>query len=279
MPRSPRKSFRTAHSLGLLLPFAIASLHLSAQSESVAGPQTQSTTLSPTAQSPLRFEVASIRPHRFSGDEPSDRRVFPGGRFIAAATSVRTLLRIAFGADDNRMSGAPSWIDNETFDINAATVDHAEVKTPQQFQQVILSLLEERFQLKFHREQKEGTVYWLELDKPGKPGSALKLSTPESEPNMSTNSNGSRVVMKASKTSMTDFAAALRRQAGRPVEDHTDLKGSFDFQIQWAPEETPDSADPSLITVLKEQLGLKLQSARGAIEILVIDQIAHPSAN
>lgn len=85
--------------------------------------------------------------------------------------------------------------------------------------------------------------------------------------------------MKASKASMTDIAAALRRQAGRPVEDHTDLEGSFDFQIEWAPEETPDSVDPSLFTVLKEQLGLKLQSAKGIIETLVIDQIAHPSAN
>jgi len=279
MTRSPGKSFRTAQALGLLLPFAIASLLLSAESQSVGGSQTQSTTLSPTAPPPVRFEVASIRPHRFAGDEPSDRRVLPGGRFIATATSARTLLRIAFGTDDNRMSGAPSWIDNETFDINATTADHAEVRTPEQFQQVILSLLEDRFQLKFHREQKEGPVYWLELDKPGKPGLALKLSTPESEPNLSTNSNGSKVVMKASKASMTDVDAALRRQAGRPVEDHTDLKGSFDFQIEWAPEETPDSTDPLLATVLKEQLGLKLQTAKGAIEILVIDQIAHPSAN
>jgi uncharacterized protein (TIGR03435 family) len=226
----------------------------------------------------MRFEVASIKQHQFAGNEPSDRRVFPGGRFVATATSVRTLLRIAFGAEDNRMSGAPNWIDNETFDINATTADHAEVKNPQQFQQLILSLLEDRFQLKFHREQKEGPVYWLELNKPGKLGPALRPSTAESQPNMSTNSNGSRTVMKASKVSMADTAAALSRQAGHPVEDHTDLKGSFDFEIEWAPEETPDSG-PSLNTVLKEQLGFKLQPARGAIEILVIDQVAHPSAN
>jgi len=85
--------------------------------------------------------------------------------------------------------------------------------------------------------------------------------------------------MMASKMSMADFAAALRRQTGRPVEDHTGLKGNFDFQIEWAPEETPDSADPSLLTALKEQLGLKLQSAKGTVETLIIDQIARPSAN
>ncbi len=255
--------------------FALASLHLSAQSQSVPG----STTLQPPTQSPLRFEVASVRPHPFAGDEPSDRRVLPGGRFVATATSVRTLLRIAFGADDKQLSGAPGWIDNETFDITATTADHAEVKTPQQFQQLILSLLENRFQLKFHREQKEGPVYWLELEKPGKLGPALKLSAPESQPDMTVNSNGSRTVMKVSKMSMTDIAAALRRQAGHPVEDHTGLNGSFDFQIEWAPDETPDSADPPLITVLKEQLGLKLQPAKGAIEIVVIDRISQPSAN
>ncbi len=257
MTTLPGKSFRAAC---LLLAFVIASLQLS-------------------GQPPLRFEVASIRPHRFAGDEPSDRRVSPGGRFVATNTSARTLLRIAFGIDDNRMSGAPGWIDKETFDIDAISADHAEVRTSQQFQQLVLSLLEDRFQLKFHREQREGPVYWLELEKPGKPGPALKPSTPESQPNMSTNSNGGRSVMKVSKASMTDIAAALRRQAGRPVEDHTGLEGDFDFQIEWAPEETPDSVVPSLFTVLKEQLGLKLQAAKGAIEILVIDQIAHPSAN
>ena len=85
--------------------------------------------------------------------------------------------------------------------------------------------------------------------------------------------------MKASKMSMVDVAAALRRQVGRPVEDHTGLKGDFDFQIEWAPEETSDSAYPALFTVLKEQLGLKFQPAKGTTETLVIDQIAQPSAN
>jgi uncharacterized protein (TIGR03435 family) len=270
---SPTRFFRVACFLALLLPLVIAPSNLSAQSQSAAEIQ------SLPAQSLLRFEVASIRPHQSTGDEPSNRRVLPGGRFVATATTVRTLIRIALGTDDNRMSGAPGWIDSETFDIDATTVNHAEVTTPQQFQQLILSLLEDRFQFKFHREQKEGAVYWLELNKPGRLGPALKASAPESQANMSTNSNGSRAAMKASKMSMADIAAALRRQVGRPVEDHTDLKGNFDFQIEWTPEETPDSTNPSLFTVLKEQLGLKLQSAKGPVESFVIDQISHPSAN
>lgn len=273
------KYFRIGHSLTILLALAVGPVQISAQSQPAASPQTQSPTGSSPAQLPLQFEVASIRPHRFAGDDPSNRRILPGGRFIATATTVRTLIRIASGIDNNRMSGAPGWIDDESFDINAITADHAEVKTAEQFQQLILSLLEDRFQFKFHREQREGPVYWLELDKPGKLGPALKQSTPDSQPNMSTNSNGSAANMRVSKMSMADVAAALRRQAGRPVEDHTGLKGNFDFQIQWSPEETPDSPYPSLFTVLKEQLGLKLRPAKGTVETLVIDQIAHPSAN
>lgn len=269
---------RLGCSLVLLLLLAAAPLHLAAQSQSAVPSQSQSASASsPAAAPPLRFEVASIRPHRFAGDEPSDRRILPGGRFVATATTVRTLIRIASGLD--RMSGAPGWIDNETFDINATIADHGEVKTPEQFQQLILSLLEDRFGFKFHREQREGPVYWLEVDKPGKLGPALKPSTPDSQANMSTNSNGARAEMKVSKMSMVDIAAGLRRQAGRPVEDHTGLTGDFDFDIEWSSDETADSQYPSLFTVLKEQLGLKLQPAKGTVETLVIDQIDRPSAN
>lgn len=261
-------SFRIGCWLAILLALAVASWPLSAQAPS-----------SPAAPLPLRFEVASIRPHPFAGDEPSNRRMLPGGRFVATATTVRTLIRIASGLDDNRMSGAPGWIDNEEFDINATIAGHAEVKTPKQFQQLILSLLEDRFGFKFHREQKEGPVYWLELNKSGKLGPALRPSGPDSQSNMSNNSNGARSEMKVSKMSMVDIAAGLRRQAGRPVEDRTGLTGNFDFEIEWSPEETADSAYPSLFTVLKEQLGLKLQPAKGTVETLIIDQINRPSAN
>ena len=205
--------------------------------------------------------------------------MLPGGRFIASATTVRTLIRIAFATDDNRITGAPKWIDDQLFDITATTVDRVDVKTPEQFQQLLLSLLEDRFQLKFHREPKEGPIFRLEVEKPGKLGPALKPAPAGTPPNMSTNSNGARTVMTAANMSMADIAAALSRQSGRLVEDHTALPGTYNFQIQWSPEETPDSTDQSLFTVLKEQLGLKLQPSKGPIEFIVIDHVAEPSAN
>jgi uncharacterized protein (TIGR03435 family) len=275
MTTPPSISFCAARSF--VLPLAIAALSLPLQAQSAASPP--ATEIQAAAQPPLQFEVISIRAHPSAGDEPSNRRILPGGRFIATATTVRTLIRIAFLTDDDRISGTPGWIDSETFNIDAITVNHTEVTTPQQFQQLILSLLEDRFQFRFHRVQKEGPVYWLELDKPGKTGPALRLSSSGSQPNMSTNSNGSKAAMSVSKMSMVDIATGLRHQAGRPVEDHTGLKGTFDFRIEWAPEESPDSADPSLFAVLREQLGLRLQPAKGTLETIVIDQIARPSAN
>jgi len=264
-----------ARAVILLLPL-VAPLPLSARSQaSTPSP----TTSLPGVQPLLRFEVASIRLHQSAIDEPSNRQMLPGGRFIATATTVRTLIRVAFGIDNNRISGAPNWIDSETFDIDATTENHAEVTNPQQFQGLILSLLEDRFQLKFHREMKEVPVYWLVLEKPGKPGIGLKPSRSDIQPNMSTNSSGSRAEMKASGMSMVDIASALSRQAGRPVEDHTGLQGEFDFKIEWAPNQTPDSDAPSLFTVLKEELGLRLHSAKGTTKTLIIDQITRPSPN
>ena len=164
---APASRFR----LSLLSLLLAASSVLSAQSQPAA-PVSQ-----PDVTPTFQFEVASIHPHQSTGDDPSSRQMLPGGRFVATATSVRTLIRSAFGTEDDRVSGAPRWIDTETFDINAVIADHTEIKTPQQFQQLILSLLEDRFGFKFHRKQIEAAVYWLELEKPGKTGPALKPST------------------------------------------------------------------------------------------------------
>lgn len=278
MTTSPALLLRNARWLALLLPLVFNSPGLSAQSSSAA-PSSTPTASQTSASSHLRFEVISIHPRQSGSDEPSNRQIIPGGRFVATATTVRTLIRIAFGTDDNNLSGAPFWTENDTFDINATIADHAVISTPQQFQQLILSLLEDRFQLKYHREKKGAPVYWLEVNKPGRLGPAIKSSTSASQPNMSTNSNGLKSAMVASNMSMADIAATLGRQAGRPVEDHTGLKGNFDFKIEWAREETPDSTVPSIFTVLKEQLGLKLQSAKGTTEAVILDQIGHPSAN
>ncbi len=232
----------------------------------------------PAQTPPIRIEVSSVRPHKATGDDSSNRNVLPGGRFVATGTSVRTLIRSAFGLDVNAILSAPGWTESETFDIDATTADHAEVARPEQYQQLLLALLQDRFGFRFHREQREGPVFWLVRDKPGTLGPYLKRSAPGTPLNLSMNGDR-RIAMRVTGVSMNDVAKALQRRAGRTIEDHTGLEGAYDFAIQWAPEPSPDSDDLSLFAVLKEQLGLKLQPARGTIETVVVDHVEHPSAN
>jgi uncharacterized protein (TIGR03435 family) len=267
----------------LLLPLAAVGLQGAAAVRAQTQPTPAQPGSTPLAQQsagsgPLQFEVVSIRPHPYNGDEPSNRQFLPGGRFVATATTAGTLLRIALMTDNDHMSGAPGWVNDELFDITAVTAGHSEPKTPEQFQQVLLSLLQERFQLRFHREQKEGQVYWLELAKPGVLGPALKQSAAGARPNMSMN-GGARVEMSATAMSMADTAAALRRQAGRPVEDHTGLSGLYDFHVVWSSQQVEDAAAPGLFTELEQELGLRLRPAKGAIDTVVIDRMERPSAN
>jgi uncharacterized protein (TIGR03435 family) len=264
----------------LLLPLAGMGLQEAAAAQAQMQPTPgQPASAQPSAgSSVLQFEVVSIRPHPYNGDEPSNRQFLPGGRFLATATTAGTLLRIALMSDNDHIQGAPAWVNDELFDITAVTADHSEPKTPEQFQQVLLSLLRERFQLRFHREQKEGQVYWLELAKPGVIGPALKPSVSGTRPNLSMN-GGARVEMNAMAMSMADIAAALRRQAGRQVEDHTGFSGLYDFHVVWSSQQIDDATTPSLFTVLEKELGLRLKPAKGTIETVVVDRMERPSGN
>jgi uncharacterized protein (TIGR03435 family) len=85
--------------------------------------------------------------------------------------------------------------------------------------------------------------------------------------------------MKAAKISMPGLAIGLRRQTGRTVEDHTELKGEFDFELVWDRAETGDSTAPSLFVALQEQLGLRLRAATGRIPVVVVDRIERPTEN
>ncbi|MEZ2348180.1 TIGR03435 family protein [Terriglobus sp. RCC_193] len=223
---------------------------------------------------PIHIDVAAVHPHKSTGDDPSNRQVI-GGRFIATATSVQTLIRTAFGIDPKAIVNAPAWTESELFDMQATIADHAEITTPEQFQQLILSLLQDQFGFRFHREQREGPVYWLVVDKPGKTGPALKETKPGTPMNMSMNGDR-RIDMRVTNASMTDFAKSIQKRAGRTIEDHTGLSGRYDFQLRWATDPSPESDDATLFAVIREQLGLRLQSAKGPIEVIVVDNVNRP---
>src|ERR1700679_3573424 len=174
------------------------------------------------AQTPATFDVASIRPHVAQGEagsESSNTNVLPGGRLSCSNVNVRKLLRNAFQVEDSGMIGAPGWVDSANYDIEAKTTDGVAI-TRDNIQQLLESLLVSRFQLQYHRETRETTVFALEV---AKGDARLKPATGDGEPSMSTNSKSGTVTFHATKISMKDFTATLARQTGRPVVDQTGL--------------------------------------------------------
>src|SRR5262249_17228190 len=151
--------------------------------------------------------------------------------------------------------------------------------------------LTDRFQLSFHRDKRELSVYAITVDKAG---SKLIKSTadPNGLPGLGLRALGNLVVRNAN---MSDFCNLLQSVVlDRPVVDQTGLSGRFDFTLFWTPDDfqfggggaggAPPQTEngtnaPDLFTAFKEQLGLKLDSTKAPAEVFVIDKVEKPSAN
>jgi len=146
---------------------------------------------------------------------------------------------------------------------------------------LIRSLLADRFQLVIHRETKELPVYALLVAKNG-----AKLQVNEGAPGPRV--NGVRGQLTGKKVNMALIVAQLAPQVGRTVVDQTGLTGEYDYTLQWTPDsgqlpapgvEAPPPSGPSILTALQEQLGLRLESTKGPVEIIVIDHAERASEN
>jgi len=257
---------------------------------------------------PLTFEVASIKPsgtddHRFM------IQIQPGGGLRASGTTVKMLLTQAYDVRDFQISGGPGWISTERYDIMAKAGDAAISSNPddprkmtdeqrrtvgEQMRERLRALLAERFQLTLHRETKEQSVYALVVAKGGP-----KLQQSEAK-----EGTGSKGMMRMGRGEFSGQGVALQMltqslssQLGRPVIDQTGLKGNFDFKLEWTPDPgqsggpfgggppgadtppPPDPNGPSIFTAVQEQLGLRLESQKGPVEMLIIDKVEKPSEN
>ena len=242
------------------------------------------------------FEVATIKP--VDPDAKSGRYITMQGNnhFVEKAYTLKLLIAAAYDLNPRTISGGPSWIESDHYDILAVTP--GEVRPTRAEQMTMLrSLLADRFQLTFHREPKVFSIYELQLAKTGaktgtKNSPKLKESTHSSDPP----SVGpgvvypQRIVMPARNATMGDFASLLQRAIlDRPVVDKTGLSGRYDFDLEWAPDETQfgggvpaassDAPSAPLFSAIQEQLGLKLVATRGPVDALVVDKAEHPSAN
>jgi uncharacterized protein (TIGR03435 family) len=264
-------------------------------------------TTSIAAQQPLapRFEVASVKPNT-SGQIAQSSQIGKGS-VVTTNLRMRALIAVAHGVRPDRIVGSPAWFDRERFDITA----RAPVNTPDNLLRPMLrALLAERFRFVFHTESREMPVYALVVDRgKGKPGPSLKAST-QCDPD-AINTLGPRIadpalpIGKRPCTVISGFDGrgtayitggarpiaavvealqnpGLQGMVDRPVVDRTGLTGTYDFDLRFAAAAalaaTSDAPNlPSIFTAIQEQLGLKLETSRGPVEVFVIDSVERPA--
>jgi uncharacterized protein (TIGR03435 family) len=234
------------------------------------------------------FDVATVK--QSDPDERSRLLMMQGDhRFIAKNYTVKLLIAAAYDLNPKTISGGPEWVGADHYDIVAVTPGEVRPSRIEQMS-MLRSFLTERFKLTFHREQKEFSIYVLGV---AKNGPKLKASTagadvpPVVGPGVV---HPQKIVMPGRNATMTDFVAVMQRAVlDRPVVDKTGLTGRYDFDLEWAPDETQfggelpaapaDAPSPPLFTAIQEQMGLKLDATRGPVAALVVDKAERPSAD
>jgi bla regulator protein BlaR1 len=270
----------------------------------------QSQVQNPVEVAPLhKFEVASIKP-----DKTND----PGHVAIAARPdgltmtnfSLVMLIKMAYGVRDDQISGGPNWFSSETYDIEAkpdsSVAEELQKLNPVQRtaeqMQMLRALLADRFQLTIHRENKELPVYVLVAAKNGpkireaKPGDTYPNGIMGAEGRQGPGAGGFQSQpgsLIAQAVPISYLVKALSGQLDRTVLDKTGLTGNYDFTLKWTPERQPaaysqQAADSgaayeppvtSIFAAIEAQLGLKLESQKGPVEVIVIDHVERPSGN
>jgi uncharacterized protein (TIGR03435 family) len=233
------------------------------------------------------LEVATIKPSQ--PDRPGRAFLWRGNRFTTFNTTLMALIGFAYDVQEKQVIGGQDWMNSEKFDIEGKP-DITGTPSREQLRTMVKKLLADRFQLKFHNEKRELPAYVLTVGK--------------TEPKMTkddTNLNGLPALffrqlgdLNVRNATMGDFAHLMQSAVlDRPVVDQTGLAGKWDFQLKWTPDDSQFSgmgmrppppseaadAPPPLFTAIQEQLGLKLESGKAQVDVMVIDHVEHPSAN
>lgn len=220
------------------------------------------------------FEVASIKPHPGMVTFSSDPSV-KGSRVTATASTLLDMITTAYHVRYDQISGAPGWASSDHYDLEARAGEQA--ITTEQMRPMLQALLEDRFQLRIHSENRAIPMFALVV---GKHGPKFQESSPTDDPKSRINGDGSGMHLEFARQTMANLASRLSYGAGRPVIDKTGLTGEYTFKLEWA-HEIPghESELRSLPDALQEQLGLKLELTKGQGEFIVIDHVQKPSAN
>jgi len=299
------------------------------------------------------FDVTSVKPSPQPGAGPI--RIgggAQGDRFTMNSATLRMLLQMAYQRPGNtpiggqlQIIGGPAWMESDRYDVQAKADCSGGSLPREQLQLMVQSLLEDRFQLKAHKETRELPIYNLVVTKDGPKIKRSADQTPVNrpaalpgpcEPATAANApppfpppgrggpfgpgnpppppprgaimmmmGGASMTMRATAMPVASFVGLLQGQLGRTIVDKTGLDGLFDFELTFSPEglgspfgrgfpappppigspngaasATPAASDPvpSLFTAIQE-LGLKLESTKGPVEVLVIDSVEKPTEN
>ena len=237
----------------------------------------------PTAEdSDPDFEVVTIKPI-LSGR--SDRRIQIDRQLRATNISLKDLIKFFYDVHEQQIEGGPDWMNTDRFDIVAKPAAEVEI-SPEQMNTIIRKLIVERFNLTFHREEREMPVYTITVDESGP---KMVKGDPNGPGDPDFNGLGN---MKAKAMSMDELAGVLKGAVlDRPVLNRTGLEGKYVFTLIWAPDESqfPGARQrPSaqafanrddLFTAMRKQLGLKLEATEAPVEVLIIDHTNKPSEN
>ena len=239
-------------------------------------------------QPPPAFEVASVRSN--VSDTPPSMTMPSQGTVAITNVPLINIITNAYATPPFRIVGVPQWVQRDRFDITARPPDGA---SPNPLA-MLRTLLEDRFKLRVHRESGEQPAYALLIARTdGRLGprlqrsvtdcSAVKSTAPSADSPcaggfMGVGPTGGTIVTKGQPLSR--MISALSMAVNRSVVDRTGLDGPFDAELRWSADvnTTPANSDaPSIFTALQEQLGLKLESTRAPVEVLVIDSVERPT--
>jgi len=225
------------------------------------------------AQAP-QFEVSSVRPVPPDAPNNSSGITTKTGRIMANNVTLKRCIMGSYAVGQNEIQGGPDWIDTDRFEITATAPGAA---GGSDLMAMLRTLLADRFKLAVHREPRTIPVYVLTAAK-----APTKLV--KSEPGIESSTNSGHGRLDARSTTLRRLAEILGRSTDRPVVDRTGIEGSFDIHLEWTPED-PRAASKqgdtgvSLFAAIAQQLGLRLEPQKAAVDILVIDHAERPTDN
>jgi uncharacterized protein (TIGR03435 family) len=219
------------------------------------------------------FDAVSIKPSPPYMPGMATGVRLDGRMFRSSGIPLRNLIYSAFGVPSWALSGGPGWLDTDAFDITATIPSGTPVS---RINEMVQTLLAERFQLKVHKETRDFPVYALVVSKDG---SRLQASV---DGKFTVNSTGGHLELQHASIPVFIQYLGGAHAADRPVIDRTGLSGYFDFVLNWSPESVQTNSSDigaSIFTAIQEQLGLRLEPRKAPSEFIVIDGVERPSEN